>query len=371
MTQPIRAAVWVGMTTLIVTMLLCVLALTRYGALDFARLGTKFCCGDPNGSTGYDGQFALYIAAFGADATPFIDGATLRYQRILYPVAARALAFGQPFLAPYTLIIVNVVAHSVSVGLLAYLTARFSPSPYPALRKQRTGMIVVLGYALYFGAVIAVRLDLNEPLCIALGLGAVAAYTHRRWRTTALLLILSTLTKEIGLVFAAGLALYAFFDGERRRALYLLFAPSIAFVAWWGVLYVTFATLPTVYPAAQNIRLLPFNGLFAEDNAAEFVMLLIWIVIPALVLLALVVRTMITTRTLSMSSAFLVASIFWVAFMPDVSWVDPVAAYRVAVPLVVSGLLFVTEHHRWGALLFASLWAVSFTITLITPGVWL
>jgi hypothetical protein len=45
------------------------------------------------------------------------DVPAYRYQRILYPVAARALALGNADLVPWTLIIVNVIALMAGVWL--------------------------------------------------------------------------------------------------------------------------------------------------------------------------------------------------------------------------------------------------------------
>ncbi|MFN8527852.1 MAG: hypothetical protein U0670_04495 [Anaerolineae bacterium] len=363
-----RAALRMGILTLILTGALCLVALNKYGALDFARMGERFCCGVPDGSKGYDGQFALYIAAFGANATPLIDGATLRYQRILYPVIARALAFGSPTLAPYTLILVNVTAHAVGAALLTYLLLWISMRHGQRIRK--TLPITVLAFTVWFGALMAVRLDLNEPLCIAFALTAVIAYTHQKDRLTAGLLIASTLTKEIGLVFAAALALHAFMNGERRRAVYLMFAPAFAFLAWWGVLYVTFGALPTQYPAARNLMPIPLNGLFAETDVPELVMLVIWLAIPTVILFAAAAWKAVRERQVSLGSALMLAAGAWVMLMPDVSWVDPVAAYRVAVPLVVCGLLFLAESYPRRVWWLFGLWLGSIVLMLIVPGMW-
>ncbi|HRF96873.1 MAG TPA: hypothetical protein PLZ51_16810, partial [Aggregatilineales bacterium] len=65
------------------------------GILAFAHIGTEHSLGipkDEGGTTGYDGQFAYFIARDGAGAEPLMDGASLRYQRIFYPLLARALA---------------------------------------------------------------------------------------------------------------------------------------------------------------------------------------------------------------------------------------------------------------------------------------
>ncbi|MDX2162700.1 MAG: hypothetical protein SF162_15375 [bacterium] len=362
-----QAARRVGIVSLTVTVLLCALALSRYGALDFARMGEMFCCGSPTGSSGYDGQFALYIAAFGANATPFIDGPTLRYQRILYPVTARALALGNPGWAAYTLIAVNVIAHAVGAGLLGYLLGAVGKTHGIAVQRRLPWM--ALAFTFWFGGLIAVRLDLNEPLCMALALGAVVAYLDRRDRLTAALLILSTLTKEIGLVFAAGLALHAFFNGERARAVYLLAAPGIAFLAWWGVLYLTFGTLPTRYPAARNLLPVPFNGLFAESSPVEFAMLVFWLAAPTL-MLTLAAAWRLIRHGFSLSGALMLAAGAWVMLMPDVSWVDPAAAYRVAIPLIPCGLLWMAEHAPRRVHWLFALWLTSLLVALITPGMW-
>lgn len=349
----------VGLVTFIFTCILCGIALHRYSALDFARIGTIFAYGEADGSRGYDGQFAYYIARDGANAVPYIDGATLRYQRILYPVLARALAIGNADLVPYTLIFINIVSHAVAVGACAYLITRYKKSAWWALTL-----------AIWVGMIHAVRLDLNEPLCIALALCAVVAYVNERFRLTLFLLILSTLTKEIGLVFAGALALHAFFNGKRGWSILIFAAPVIAFLTWWAVMYVTFDTLPTRYPAARNLRIIPFNGFFAEDSPPEMFMLALWLAIPTLILFIAATLKILRIRKIHLSSALMLAASAWVMFLPDVTWVDPVAAYRVATPLVACGLVFLAEHHaRW--LKWASaIWGLSFLVAMITPGMW-
>ena len=46
---------------------------------------------NPQGTTGYDGQFAYYIARDGFAAAPNLDNPSWRFQRIIYPALARAL----------------------------------------------------------------------------------------------------------------------------------------------------------------------------------------------------------------------------------------------------------------------------------------
>jgi len=357
-----RGALWIGVVTLIGICLLCGLALASndFNPLAFAKIGTRFAELDPEGTRGYDGQFAYYIARDGYDAVPFIDGATLRYQRILYPVVSRAIALGNPDWVPWTLIGVNILAHAAGAALLAYLLTLVGGAAWGALV-----------YSIGIGALFGVRLDLNEPLCVALGLGAIAVYAHGHFRTTILLLILSTMAKELGLIFAAGLAFHAFFNGQRRWSILIFGGPLLAFLAWWGFMRLWLGRLPLGYPAAR-IHAIPLQGMFAEleETTLEFVFLAMWLGIPALVIFLLAVRRMWRQMRVELGAALAVAGAGFVLVMPDVSWQDPVAAYRVGISVVVAGLLFVGQCYprRMGWL--AALWLPTLLVVLMTPSLW-
>src|SRR5689334_13453201 len=89
---------------------------------DFINVGTRFL-GQSNVSpvirvdptyryrspdgVGYDGQFAYYLALDPPNAHSYMDFPAYRYTRILYPVLARALAFGQPAFISYTRLRIN------------------------------------------------------------------------------------------------------------------------------------------------------------------------------------------------------------------------------------------------------------------------
>lgn len=195
-----RRSILVAGVTALITSALCLIVLLRFefDPRAFATIGTRFSEADPQGTTGYDGQFFYFIARHGAASVPYLDGPTLRLQRIVYPMFARLLAFGVEELIPWSLVLVNVAAQSVGAGLLAYISGRFGG---PAI-----GGIV---YGLWIGGQYAVRLDLSEPLCLAFALGAVFTYALGRMRWSVFLLILSVLTKELGFAFATGVALHA------------------------------------------------------------------------------------------------------------------------------------------------------------------
>lgn len=327
--------------------------------LVFAHIGTRFSLQDPAGTVGYDGQFAYFIARDGAAAVPYIDGPALRYQRIVYPLLARALALGSPDLIPWTLLLINIAAQSIGAGLLAYLLSMFGGSPYGGLV-----------YGLWVGGVFSVRLDLNEPLCFALGLAGVLLYLRERYVWAILVLILSTMTKELGMIFAAGIALHLVGRRQWRWAALFVAGPLLTFLAWWGIMRLWFGTFPTRYPAGK-IHLIPLQGMFSEENPVELLFLALWLGIPAVILFAAALVSWWRGRRILLGAALAIMGAGFVLVMPDVSWQDPAAAYRVGTPLVMSGLLFVGQvsPQRWKSL--AALWLPALLLMLLAARLWL
>lgn len=360
-----KALVMIAALTLFVTTLLCGLVLVNSpdGPLTFVLIGTRFSERDPDGTTGYDGQFAYFIARDGAAGVPYMDGATLRYQRIGYPLTARLLALGSAELVPWTLLLVNLIGHTVATVLLAYLLARLRVSSYYALV-----------YAFWIGCLFALRFDLNELLCYTYGLAAVVLYLRERYIWAILLLMLSTLTKELGLVIAGGLALHAFTNRKIGWSFLLFGGPALLFLSWWGIMRLWLGEFPTRYPAAYNIRFFPLAGLFAVESPIEFILLTIFLAIPTVVLLLLALYTAYhqfrQRRSIDWTVALLLPSAAFVLFMPSVSWQDQVAAYRVALPIIPAGLLFLAQCYPKRLRLLAAAWLPATLILVLLPQLW-
>jgi len=154
------------------------LTLARYEGdpLIFALVGTQYsgrgyAQSDPQGTQGYDGQFAYYIARDPAGGWRYCDVPAYRYQRILYPLLAWALALGQPGVVPWTLVALNVAA---LVGG-TYFTERL-------LETRGVSRWYALVYGLYGGLVAGLRLDLTEPLAYGLVQAGLWAWEERRDR---------------------------------------------------------------------------------------------------------------------------------------------------------------------------------------------
>ncbi len=134
------------------------LSLAGWDPIGLAEVGTRYSQGSVRGTEGYDGQFALSIALDPNPATvaPHLDVPAYRYQRILYPLLARALGFGSPTLIPWALLFVNLAAQGLGTWVLATILRESG---------ERPGYAVV--YALWVGLVASAGLDLNEPLAFA------------------------------------------------------------------------------------------------------------------------------------------------------------------------------------------------------------
>lgn len=86
------------------------LAQHRLDPMAFVIVGERFDLGTPNGSLGYDGQFAYRIACDPLGGWRYLDVPAYHYQRILYPLLARALSLGSTSLLPWVLMLINLAA---------------------------------------------------------------------------------------------------------------------------------------------------------------------------------------------------------------------------------------------------------------------
>lgn len=353
------------------------------GILAFPHIGTIYSMGISKidgGTVGYDGQFTYFIARDGAGAEPFMDGASLRYQRIIYPLLARFLAVGQSDLVPYALLFINVLALGIGAGALAYILTWVGGNGYLAI-----------GYTVWVGNLFALRFTLHEILCFAFALVAVITYIHRRYIPTIGLLIFATLTKEIGFLFAIGLGLHAIFGrGKIRWASLMMGAPLLTFLLWWGFMRLWFGTLPTRYPAAK-LHLIPLQGMFDTLTAnyeivgaartVNFILLAIFLGIPTVFLGFLWLKTLMgyyripTIKIIRLDENtlplwLLLPCVGFVLTMPDVSWRDPAAAYRVAVPIVIGGMIFMAGFYPKKLKWLVAWWMPASAILLMLPEIW-
>lgn len=336
--------------------------LARHGGdpLAFAMLGTRFAEGDPHGTEGYDGQFAYQIALRLTDATPYLDVPAYRYQRILYPLLARALALGNAAWIPWTLILVNGAALVGSAWFMERLLEGYGASRWYAL-----------GLGLYSGQFLAFRLDLQEPLAVCLVLAALWALREERWLLCAALLALATLTKETSLTFVAGVVLWLLWT-RRWRTTALVTGVAVAPMALYQValaLWLGEFGLGSGGAGATSFPWVPFGGLWAvfpygwEVFALFLAMMLPWAVVPSVAGVVMSLRELVRGTKEVLPWLLLVQSLT-VAYLPFSTFREPVAMARLTVGLVLTTLLFGAWKGSRRTLNYALLWLATGVLLL-------
>lgn len=324
------------------------------------------------GSTGYDGQFAYFIALDPIHARDYLDsqssgsaGPDYRYTRILYPMLARALAWGQPDAIPSTLILINWL--SVAGGTLA-LGAW--------LRRKHMSPWFSLLYGMYPGIFVALQRDLNEALAYALVVLAVYLYdlpNRRAFLGAAISFGLASLTRESTLVFPVVYAISLCGLPWRRDAevngppqhrwisavfIALCFAP---FVLWKAFLWHWLGSIGRtggVYPQP-----IPFRGLLSywpwgSDGTEQAVA----VVLPAIICLSFCLGTLWRRRWQPEVWILLLNVLLFVVFLNTKSYVEYYASGRVAAGVVVAALYCLPVFHslfrrvRWWIWCCALLW---------------
>jgi hypothetical protein len=336
------------------------------------RSDTRF----PYGSeTGYDGQFAYFIALDPANARYYIDSPAFRYARIGYPLTARLLAAGQPALVPYAMILVNLLALAGGTWALAAWLKRKGVSPWLALV-----------YGLYSGLFVAFRRDLTEPLTYGLVALAIYAFNFggpRRIIWSALCFALALLTRETVVVFIGIYALSLLFDSARargwregvrsnwRRVLIFLTVCAVPYVLWRGFLLAWLGA--TGIRADLAPQLVPFGGLLALwPLTAEQSRTVVVVIVPALICAGLGVWAL-RQRIFAVEVWALLANVIVFIFMlPKLDYVDFSGTGRITTGVVLAALFCVPAFerlgrwNRWWLALCAALWLSLTAISLFT-----
>jgi len=365
------------MVVLVLALTYVGLTLARYGGdpLAFALVGTQYSQSDPQGTQGYDGQFAYFIARDPAGGWQHCDVPAYRYQRILYPLLAWALALGRPEVVPWTLIVLNVVALAGGT----YFTERL-------LETRGASCWYALVYGLYGGLVAGLRLDLTEPLTYGLVLAGLWVWETRRqgdketggqgaWDLSFVLchlsLTLAALTKETSLVAVAGLLLYLALERRWREVVGLALAVGLPFAAWQGVLWAWLGE-PGVGAGgamATPFEWLPFAGLLrvATVSWPAFWLLLAvegpLFVLPTIWALTVSARDLLRGR-LHPWVAVLLLQAAVLPFLHFSTWREPLAMARLAVGLVAATLLYGALRRSRRVLTFSLFWLATLALLI-------
>jgi hypothetical protein len=202
---------------------------------------------------GYDGQFFLAIALDPVKARHYVDAPGYRYSHILYPMLARAIAFGRSSWIPAALILVNLVAVAVGTFCVATLLGR-------------TGLPPALSafYFLFPGLLTAFAEDLSEPL--AYGLAALGFLLLAGWRNprhvcgAAAVFALAGLARETTLLIAVAVAVVHAAATRRVRGAAGFATIAILPYAAWRLFLSDWLGSAAGHPG-YDVGLAPFSGL--------------------------------------------------------------------------------------------------------------
>jgi hypothetical protein len=319
----------------------------------------------PNG-IGYDGQYCYYLALDPINARSYMDWPAYRYTRILYPLVARLLAFGQPALIPYTLLLVNWLA----IGGGTLMVAAW-------LKRRRCSPWLALIYGFYPGLVIAYQHDVNEPL--AYGLVALGIYLYdfgrqHRVATAGVAFGLAALARETTAVFAIFYAAALLFAGGAPGTSWLAriragWRPAMALagcalgplVAYKGFLWLWLGSAGV--PGGVLPVLVPFGGLFElwPWNSQQ-VMGIPVVVVPAMLCAAAGLRALWRGVRGVQIWILLVHILLFVVLLPYSTYYDIFSTDRVAAGVMLAALYCVpimdqvTARSRSWLLASAGLW---------------
>jgi hypothetical protein len=326
----------------------------------FALIGPLYDPGVPGGQPGYDGQFAYQIARDPLNGWTKTDVPAYRYQRIVYPLAARGLALGRVELIPWLLIAINVIALAAGAWCTEEILAHYGASRWYAL-----------AFSLNAGMLMGVRLDLTEPLAYGLAQAGVLLLLKNRSRTAAAALALAALTKETTLMFAAGAMLAYAARREGRRALWLGVVVVTPFAIWQLILRGWFGQfgVGSGGALATPFEVVPLRGLWsiAALDGRVFA-LFAAIALPLAVIPALIGlwRTLADARRrrfdLPMALLFINAAVL--LFTPQSTFREPLALARFVVGLIASTLIYAAARRSRRGLNYALLWVLTLGLAL-------
>lgn len=354
-----KSTVWMpALVVFLLAALLVGLILVQVGgdAMYFVRIGTYFSQGDPQGSKGYDGQFVYTIARElqPKSAAPYLDVPAYRYQRILMPILARLLSFGDLDLLPWVLLLIGLVSLAAVTWAVAVLLVEQNVSAWYAL---------ILG--LFPGLLFALILDLPEPLAYALATwGLVWLGRGNKWLAW-ICLGLAVFAKEVTLIFVAATLIDDIVHKDYRSALGLTLIAALPFVLFQFWLFDQFGQfgIGSGGDMATPFEWIPFMGLMriAAYSLPYFLaMLLVFgpsILLPAMWGLWVSFRTWIQggRNVIVLALGLNALSIL---VMPFSTFRETGGLLRYMVGLVLTVLLFAGRYQKLRVLNYSVFWLV-------------
>ena len=206
-------------------------------------------------SWGYDGSSYFLVARdpllLKDDVVPeFKQNNFIRYQRVLYPLLAYLVSFGNPEKIAIAMIFINLA--SVFVG--AYFLGRL-------LEKEDFGLYRSVLFWINAGLLFSVAFCMTEPLALMLFIVGLHCYRLRNPLGTFLFFSLALLAKESVIIFVASAAIYEIF---RRRGYAVLWTSLSALPVLFYRLILGFRFGFEKLSSGLFVLGFPFRGMYAK-----------------------------------------------------------------------------------------------------------
>jgi hypothetical protein len=217
-------------------------ALRKHIEQELGPLGPLVPCG-------HDGQqfYAIARDPLGQRGTPdLVDQPRYRYQRILYPL----LAGGGGFLPPRAVLWGLIVWSAVGAGLLLVGTADLC---FHLGLQRWTVLLTLFNVGVLYSAVTLT----TDILAAGLAIAGVSLWVRNRTTAAMALFALAALSREVSLLVPWSLALVAWLERVRFRAVFVAMLPTIPVAVWW--IWLSFS-MPEEGAGLQNLDL-PGRGL--------------------------------------------------------------------------------------------------------------
>ena len=334
---------------------LLVLATNQWDSMVFVRLGTRYGRGDPNGTIGYDGQFAYQIALAPLQAAQFLDIPAYRYQRVLYPLAARLTGLGQPALIPWMLIVLNIIALTAGVFVMSLILVHNKLSAWYALPV-----------GLFAGQLVSLRLAVNEPFFLTFALLGIYAFETNRPRWGAAWFALSLLSKETAIAFVGGYLFYFFVTRQWRKLIETVVISLTPFALLQLAIWFNFGEigLRSGGEGATSFSFIPFGGLLAFGLDKPQTLVVVLTILGPLILVPCVALIIYLARyfwcgMFSATAVIVALHILMMATLPFSTYVDLPGVLRLTSGLVVSTVVFGATVQSRKMLNYSMLWIAS------------
>jgi len=359
----------------LIATVVCVLYLIstyiHYGnVMEFVRPGSAYA-GDLSRYTrdyyGYDGQYNYYIAVAPLEAPAHMDVPSYRYQRMAYPLLARALAVGQPGLVLFTLIGINLFMLAIGTWLLEQL-----------LIAQGVSRWYALSYGLFGGILVAVRASMSETMAYGLAIAAIwVIQRNGRYALgwAAVLLGVAALTKETTLFFAGGYVLYYLVQRRWSAAVLISVGALLPFALWQIALRIWLGNwgVGSGGGGATPFEIIPFGGIWQSAAYGAYTFLIEgaltipFALIPTVWALWRSLREIIGRadwRSAHPYAYLLLANAAFMPFLPFSTYREPLGVARLLIGLVISTLLFAAMRKDRRVLRYTFLWLLFGLIVL-------